>query len=82
MIDRQPKQRKVLDDSDIYELQVFQEIYESAISSIVAKNYTCVFMSNEEKNNCSNPNHDDMDFIRDGDYIKAGIANLKAIFNE
>ena len=43
LIDRQPKQRKLLDDSDIYELQVSQERYESAISSIVSKNDTCVF---------------------------------------
>ena len=43
----QPKQRKVIDDSDIYELQVSQERYESAIISIIAKNGTCVFTSNE-----------------------------------
>ena len=43
LIDRQTKQQKLLDDGDIYELQVSQERYKSAISSIVAKNDTCVF---------------------------------------
>ena len=82
LIDRQPKQRKVLDDSDIYELQVSQERYKYTISSIVANNNTCVFLSNEENNPCSNPQHDDMDFIRDDDYMQAGIADLTACFNE
>ena len=47
LIDRQPKQRNFLDDSGIYELQVSQERYKSAISSIVDKNDTYVFTSNE-----------------------------------
>ena len=82
MIDCQPKQRKLLDDSDIYELRVSQERYESAISSIVANNDTCVFTSNEEKIYCYNPQHDDMDFIRDDDYMQAGISDLMTCFNE
>ena len=76
LIDRQPKQQKFLDDSDIYELQVSQERYESAISSIVSKNDTCVFTSNEENNLCPNPQYDDMDFIRDYDFMQAGITDL------
>ena len=82
MIDRQPRQQKLLDDSDIYEIQVSQERYKSAISSIVAKNETCVFTSNEENKNCSNIQHDDMEFIIDDDYMQAGIDDLTACFNE
>ena len=82
MIDRQPKQRKVIDDSDIYELRLSQERYESAINSIVANNDTCIFTSNEEKIYCYNLQHDDMDFIRDDDYMQSGIADLTACFNE
>ena len=59
-----------------------QERYESAISSIVAKNDTCIFTSNEDKNICSNTQHDDMEFIRDDDYMQAGIANFTACLNE
>ena len=68
----------MLDDSDLYEIQVSQERYKSTIRSIVAKNDTCVFTSNKENNTCSNPKHDDMDFIRDDDYVQAGIADLTA----
>ena len=82
LIDRQPKQRKLLDDSDIYEIQVSHDRYESAISSIVDKNDTCVLTSNEDNNPCSNPQQDDMDFIRYDDYIQAGIADLMTCFNE
>ena len=60
LIDRQPKQQKVLDDSYIYELRVSQERYEYAISSIVSKNNTCAFTLNKENNPCSNPQHYDM----------------------
>ena len=43
LIDRKPKQQKLLDDSDTYELKMSQERYEYVISSIVAKNKTYVF---------------------------------------
>ena len=43
LIDRQPKQRFFFGDSDIYELHMSQERYESKIISIVANNETCVF---------------------------------------
>ena len=82
LIDFQPKQRRLLDYSDIYELQVSQEIYEYTISSIVANNDTWVFTLIEENNPCSNPQQDDMDFIRDDDYMQSEIANLTAYFNE
>ena len=50
--------------------------------SMFAKNGTCVFTSNEKNNTCSNTQHDDMDFIRDDDYMQYGIANFTACFNE
>ena len=52
------------------------------MSSIVAKNDTCIFTSNEEKNPCYNPQHDDMEFIRDDDYMQAGIVDLTEFLNE
>ena len=82
LIDRQTKQRKLIDDIDIYELPVSQEIYESSISSIVSNIDTYVFTSNEENNLCSNTQHDDMEFIGDGGYMQAGIVNLTAWFND
>ena len=45
-------------------------------------NDTCVFTSNEENNPCSNPQHDDMDFIRDDYYMQTGVADLMACLNE
>ena len=59
-----------------------QQRYESTISSIVSKNETCIFTSNEYNNTCSNPQHGDMDFIRDDDYMQAGISDLTTCFNE
>ena len=82
LIDHEPKQLKVLDDSDIYEIQVSQERYEFAIISIVAKNDTCVLTSNEDNNPCSNPQHDDMKFIRYDYSMQAGIPDLTACFND
>ena len=78
LIDRQPKQQQKFDDSDIYEVQVSQERYESVISYIVSNNDTCVFTSNEDNNPCSNTHQDDIDFIRDYYYMQAGIADLTA----
>ena len=82
LIDRQPKQQKQFDDSDIYEVQVSQERYESVISYIVSNNDTCVFTSNEDNNPCSNPQQDDMDFIRYDNYMQSVNANLTVCFNE
>ena len=42
----QQKHQKILDGSDIFELQVFEEQYETAIRSIVGTNETYVFKSN------------------------------------
>ena len=82
LIDRQPKQQKVLDDSDIYEIQLSQERYEYAISSIVSKKDTCILISNEENNTFSNTQQYDMDFIRDDDYMQSGISDLTECFND
>ena len=40
LIHRQQKRWKILDDSDVFELQVSEENYEAAISSIVGANDT------------------------------------------
>ena len=63
---RQPKRRKILDDSDIFELQVSVEQYETSISSIVGTNDTCIFKSNDDVDTHSILN-DYFDFIRDDD---------------
>ena len=47
LIHRQPRCRKILDDSDLFELQVSEEYYEAAISSIVVSNYTGAFKYDE-----------------------------------
>ena len=59
-----------------------QERYKSEIRSTVVNNYICIFMLNKEKNPCYNPQHDDMDFIKDDYYMQAGIVDLTAFFNE
>ena len=43
LIHRPPKRRKILDDADAFELQVSEEQYEAAISSIVGENETNAF---------------------------------------
>ena len=48
LVPRQTKRRKILDDSEISKLQVSNEDYETAISSIIGTNYTCVFKSNDD----------------------------------
>ena len=48
LVHRQPKLRKILDDSYIFELQVSEEQYETAIISMVGTNNTCVFKSNDD----------------------------------
>ena len=47
LIRRQPKSRKILDDSDLFELQVSEEHYEAAISSIMGANDTGAFKYDE-----------------------------------
>ena len=43
LIHRQPKRGKILDDSVVFDLQVSEEHYEAAISSIVGANDTGAF---------------------------------------
>ena len=66
LVHRQPKRWKILDDSDIFELQVSEEQYETGIISIVGKNDTCVFKSNDDVDPHSVLN-DYFYFIRDDD---------------
>ena len=47
LIHRQPKRGKILDDSVVFELQVSEENYEAAISSIVGVNDTGAFKYDE-----------------------------------
>ena len=47
LIHRQPKRRKILNDSDVFELQVSEENHEAAISSIVGANDTGAFKYDE-----------------------------------
>ena len=76
----QPKLRKILDDSDIFELQVSEEQYETAIRSIVGTNDTCVFKSNDDVDPHSVFN-DSFDFIRDDDYMQAAVSDLTGCFD-
>ena len=76
-----PKRRKILDDAGIFELKVSEEQYEAAISTIVAENDVYVTDSENEEDN-SNPQGGDLDFLRDDDYMQAGIADLSACFDE
>ena len=48
LVHRQPKRRKILDYSDIFQLQVSEEHYKTSISSIVGTNDSCVFRSNDD----------------------------------
>ena len=70
-----------MDDTGVFELQVSEERYEAAISSIVAANYNCV-IDNKGKDGCANPQDGDFDLIRDNDYMQAGIADLTACFDK
>ena len=81
MVHRQPKRRKILDDSDVFKLQVSEEQHETAISSIVATQDTCAFTSNNHGDPCLVIN-DDLDFIRDDDYMQTAVADLTGCFDE
>ena len=47
LIHLQPKRRNILDDSDVFELQVSEEHYEAAINSIMGANDTGAFKYDE-----------------------------------
>ena len=80
LVHRQPKRRKILDDSDIFELQESEEQYETAISSIIGANDTCDFKSNDNVDPHSVVN-DYFDFIRDDYYMHAAVEDLSGCFD-
>ena len=51
-------------DAGVFEFHVSEERCETVISSIVAANHNCV-TDNEDEEVCSNPQDDDLDFVRD-----------------
>ena len=75
------KRRKILDDSDIFELRVSEEHYKTAIISIVGTKNTCVFKSNDDVDPHSVVNNY-FYFIRDDDYTQAEVADLTGCFDE
>ena len=54
LVNRPAKQRKILDNAGVFELQVSKERYEAAISSIIADNHNYV-KDSEDEDSCSNP---------------------------
>ena len=76
---REPKKRKILDDSEVSEICVTQERYEAAVSSIVAKNHGDPA---EEPAHESNPQDGDSDFIRDDDVIASALAGLSHCWDD
>ena len=68
LVHRQPKLWKILDDLDVFELQVSEEQYKTAIISIVGTKNTCVFKSNDDVDPHSVVNNY-FYFITDDDYM-------------
>ena len=81
LINRPVKERKILDDADVFELQVSEERYEAATSSLVAANHNCV-TDNEGAEACSHPQDGNLDFIRDDNCTHAGVADLAVCFDK
>ena len=85
IIHRQPKRWKILDDSDVFELQVSEENYEAAISSIVGANDTGAFKYDESVDSFSMKNdyfESKSDFVRDDDYMQAAVTDLTGCLYE
>ena len=79
LIHRQPKRRNILDESDIFELQVSEEKYEAEISSIVGANDTGAFKYDEAVDSSYMINDyfkSKADFVRDDDYMQEAVADL------
>ena len=81
LIHRPPKRRKILDDADVFELQVSEEQYEADISSIVGENETGAFKLGDDDDPSSVIN-EYFDFVRDEDYMQAAVADLTGCFDE
>ena len=85
LIHPQPKRRKILDDSDVFELQVSEEQYEAAISSIVSSNDTGAFKYDEAVDSCSMIKYyfeSKAYSIRDDDYMQVAVADLDGCLDE
>ena len=78
LIDRPTKRRRLIEDADIWEINVSAERYEYAISSIVARNYD----NTDEIMLKADPRRGEAAFLMDDDFMQAGIADLSACFNE
>ena len=70
------------DASDFCELQVSEERCEAAISSIVNDNDISIFQSDAIIGDCANHQDGEMYFNHNNDFMQAGIADLKACFND
>jgi len=76
VITPQPKKRrKILDDRDVFELNVSVERYEAAISSIVAS-----YPSNPQ--HAHESHHLEHAFNRDDDVMQAAVSELSACYDE
>ena len=72
---REPKRRKVLDDRDVCEINVSEEKYEAAISSIVEENHCNPQDGDSPVLEC-NPQGGEEDFMRDDNVMRAAVADL------
>ena len=83
---REPKRRKVLDDRDICSIEVSEERYEAAISSIVANN-CCnpqemeAPMLDNPSESC-NPQGGEADFMHDDGALKSAVADLSVCYDK
>ena len=66
----------MLNNRDLCEIQVSEERYECAISSIVATNYDNPEEGDFEPREGCNPQDGCMDFVRDDDYMQSAVADL------
>ncbi len=75
VIVHEPKRRKFLESRNVFEINVSEERFESAISSIVAKN-CCNPQDGDMPVDKCNPQDGDDDFNRDDDVYKAAISDI------
>ena len=75
-----PKKRKVLESRYVFEINVSEERYEAAVSSIVAQNCTQPLVGGPAVE--ANPQCSDNEFNRDDDVYKAAISELSVCFDE
>ena len=77
---RPPKRRKIFEEADVHDIQVSYEEYEARISSIVSENYEKAKEHGQLE--LSNPQGGEDDFMRDDDFMKAGVADITACVDE